>query len=667
MGENIDSLLSELAELNEKVYKSAKDLKGAIEVDGNTVHITGELFRAFHTIKGLGGMNGFSSLSQFSHEVENLLDRIRKAEHPCTFTVVNLLIISTEIIDRFADSIRTIGTDAVEETVLNSFRSKLAEEMNAAPAGNKKDSTQLDFLPPGLVRQLNDMELARLKENVRRNHPIYFLDVSFPFESFDTGLRKIQDGINRDGEIIATLPGEEAATDTHISFCLLLASLQLPENIRELAPDTSVLTMIYEPLSQPGHKTTESTPAPTPTPTATQSSGERTVKVQLKELDLLLQDMEEMAMVKNRIEATLIPLAGTGEIGHAVQQARFQLNVLERRIASFQKRVIHYRMVPLASIFRRLESSTIRTAAELGKNIQLIFDDGNARVDKQITDALVKPLIHLLRNAVDHGIENPRTRIKRGKPENGTIELTAYQQGSSVFIEIADDGDGMNSTTLLKKALDSGLAEKKKKHSDNEILDFIFQPGFSTSKRITDVSGRGVGMDVVKTELNKLGGTIRIQTTIGKGTRFYIQIPVTRAILPVFFISSGDTVLGIPSLFVKSIQPYEAGRCVYVQDQLYYRLNEEPFRAVHLPRLLGGDNLETDLQVVVQIQHFDQLFAFLVEDVIEEKEVTITPLKGKLSQLPLFSAICNFSAQSVGYILDIPQLISLLRGGHEQT
>ncbi|NOY23438.1 MAG: hypothetical protein GXO70_08000 [Acidobacteria bacterium] len=665
MGENIDSLLSELAELNENIYNSARDLKSAIEVNGNSVNITGELFRAFHTIKGLGGMSGFSSLSQFSHEVENLLDRIRKAEHPCTFKVVNLLILSTEIIDRFADSIRTIGTDAVEETVLNSFRRKLAEEMNATPVGNGKDSTQLDFLPPGLVRQLNDMELARLKENVRKNHPIYFLDVSFPFESFDTGLRKIQDGINRDGEIIATLPGEEAATDTHISFCLLLASPQPPEDIRELAPDTSVLTMIHEPFPQPDHKTTA--PAPAPAPAPAQSSGDRTVKVQLKELDLLLQDMEEMAMVKNQIEATLAPLSSAGEIGHVAQQARFQLNVLEQRIASFQKRVIHYRMVPLASIFRRLESSTIRTAAELGKNIQLIFDDGNARVDKQITDALVEPLIHLLRNAVDHGIENPITRIKRGKPENGRIELTAYQQGSSVFIEIADDGEGMNTATLLKKALGSGLAEKKKKYSDNEILDFIFQPGFSTSKKITDISGRGVGMDVVQTELNKLGGTIRIQTTMGKGSHFYIQIPVTQAILPVFFISSGDTVLGIPSLFVKSIQPYEAGRCVYVQDQLYYRLNEEPFRAIHLPRLLGVDDLETDLRVVVQIRHFDQLFAFLVEDVIEEKEVTITPLKGKLSQLPLFSAICNFSAQSVGYILDVPQLISLLRGSHEQT
>ena len=324
-------------------------------------------------------------------------------------------------------------------------------------------------------------------------------------------------------------------------------------------------------------------------------------------------------------------------------------------------------MIPLASIFRRLESSTIRTASELGKKLQLTFNAGNTRVDKQITDALVEPLIHLLRNAVDHGIEEPGIRSQAGKPESGTIGLTAYQQGNSVFIEIADDGTGISTTAVLKKARASGITEKKRKYSDTEILDFIFRPGFSTSESITDISGRGVGLDVVKTELNKLGGTIRIQTTPGKGTCFHIQIPVTQAILPVFFVSSGESVLGLPSLFVESIQPYEEKRCTYVQNQLYYRLNGTPSRAVHLPRLLGIDDLNTEVRIMVQIRHFDQPFAFLVEDVIEEKEVTITPLKGKLSQLPLFSAICNFSSESVGYILDIPQLVSRLRGGHEQT
>ncbi len=668
MGDNIDNLLSELTELNENIYGSSKDLKIAIENDTNTVHVTGELFRAFHTIKGLGGMSGFSALSQFSHSVENLLDRIRKADHPCTLSVVNLLILSTEIIDRFIDSIQTIGTDAVEETVLASFRRQLTEEMETVPYSRKADSPELDFLPPGLVKQLNDIELARLKENVRNDNPIYFLDVSFPFESFDTGLRKIQDGINQDGEIIATLPGDETATDTHISFRLLLASPLSPEKIREFSPSSSTLSIIHEstPSKTEARKHKAELNDEVRTPALTQGTGgDRTVKVGLKELDLLLQDMEEMALLKNRIEAILAPLAGTGEGGHIVQQARFQLNVLERRISSFQKRVIHYRMVPLASIFRRLESATIRTAAELGKKIQLSLDDGNTRVDKQITDALVEPLIHLLRNAVDHGIEDPGLRRKAGKPENGTILLTAFQQGSSVFIEIADDGNGMNLSTILKKAEASGLAEKDRKYSDNDILDFIFNPGFSTSEKLSDISGRGVGMDVVRTELEKLGGTIRIQTIEGKGTHFHMQIPVTQAILPAFFISSGDTVLGLPSLFVKSIQPYEAERCVYVQNHLYYRFNEEPSRAIHLPRLLGIDDLETEVRVVIHVHHFDQFFAFLVEDVIEEKEVTITPLKGKLSQLPLFSAICNFSAQSVGYILDIPQLISRLRGDHE--
>ncbi len=671
MGENLDSLLSELAELNENIYSSAKQLKKAIDTGENTIHITGELFRAFHTIKGLGGMSGFSALSKFSHSVENLLDRIRKAEHPCTMETVNLLILSTEIIDLFIDSIRAIGVDAVEETVLNSFQHQLAEELKTG-SSNKIDNKELDFLPGELLRQLNEIELARLKENVRTRRNIYFLDVSFPFENFDTGLRKIQDGINRDGEIIATLPGEDTATESHISFKLLLASPMSPEEIRSLGPQTAVLTRIYEgkPAQHASGASASKNKALNDTPTTAPSSASkigRTVKVELKELDLLLQDMEEMALVKNRISALLDPLGGSDRIGHTIQQAKFQMEILDRRIASFQKRIIHYRMVPLASIFRRLESATIRTAGQLGKKIELSFDGGNTRVDKQITDMLVEPLIHLLRNAVDHGIETQTARKEAGKPEAGTIKLSAYQQGNSVFIEIYDDGRGMNTHIILEKAKALGMAGKKQDYSDNEILDFIFHPGFSTSENVSDISGRGVGMDVVKTELSKLGGTIRIQTRTGEGTHFYIQIPVTQAILPVFFIRSGETVLGLPSLFIEAIHPYEAKHCTYVRDCLYYRLNGEASRAIHLPRLLKVDDLDTEIGIVIQIRHFDRVFAFLVEDVIEEKEVTITPLTGKLSQLPLFSAICNFSANSVGYILDIPKVISLLRGNHEST
>ncbi|NOZ13394.1 MAG: hypothetical protein GXO69_07065 [Acidobacteria bacterium] len=669
MGENLDTLLSELTELNENIYNSAKQLKTAIEAGNNTVHITGELFRAFHTIKGLGGMSGFGTLAKFSHSVENLLDRIRKAEHPCTMETVNLLILSTEIIDIFIDSIRAIGTDAVENTVLDSFHRQLSRELETA-AQTRIDTAELDFLSPQLIRQLNEMELARLKENVRTRQNVYFLDVSFPFESFDTGLRKIQDGINRDGEIIATLPGEDTATETHITFKLLLASPMSPEEIRALAPRTAVLTRIHEGRPEKSIVTgaTEEgpgQPATLPAAPLTPATGGRTVKVELKELDLLLQDMEEMALVKNRIAAILDPLGGSDKIGHTIQQAKFQMEMLDRRIASFQKRIIHYRMVPLASIFRRLESATIRTAGQLGKKVKLSFDGGNTRVDKQITDMLVEPLIHLLRNAADHGIETQKARKQAGKPETGSIKLSAYQQGSSVFIEIYDDGQGINPHTILEKARALGMAEEKQDYSDNEIFDFIFRPGFSTSENVSDISGRGVGMDVVKTELSKLGGTIRIRTRVGEGTHFYIQIPVTQAILPVFFIRSGETVLGLPSLFVEAIHPYEAARCTYVRECLYYRLNGEASRAIHLPRLLKVDDLDTEIGIVVQIRHFDRVFAFLVEDVIEEKEVTITPLTGKLSQLPLFSAICNFSANSVGYILDVPELISLLRGSHE--
>jgi len=658
----IQAFLAEASELNENIYAGARNLRDAIDAGTPVIHAVNDLFRAFHTLKGLAGMHGLGRLSRFAHDVEDLLDAVRKGQREPDDELVRLLILSTELVDLFLDAVRTIGSDAIEEKHLASFTSRL-ETMKAGMGSAVV--TLPDSFPREISSQLNDQETARLAMSIRNGLTVYAADISLPFDTFDADLRTVQDDINQNGEMLAVLPGEDAGSDTRITFRLLFSSTRDLESLRPTFPGEATIRVLVEGRSPETPAKTDEPPVSQPRLDPGKGDSAETVRVSLQSLDRMMQQLEELLQLQARALAA-VTMADESSARQNREQLRFLLQLGDERIRQLQKQVVQFRMVPIGSIFRQLESAVLKTAEATGKNVRLTLSGESTRIDKQLTDQLMEPLIHLLRNAVDHGIEPLGEREKAGKPASGTIRMDCMQQGNAVVIGIQDDGRGLDLDRILQRAIDNGLATRGRKYETSELIDMLFEPGFSTAETITDISGRGVGLDVVKTEINRLGGTISVSSTDGNGTAVRIQLPITRAILPICFVSNGNVVLGLPLLFVTDIRHYEPERASYVRDRLFYRLDNESLPTIHLPLLLKTMDLTTEPGIVIVMQHFGTRFCVLAEDILDEREVTVTPFRGKLSQMPMVSGICTYSDRNLGYILDVPRMIQIA-GGHRAS
>ncbi len=656
--------LEEARELNETINQIIKTVRARIDEDREPVQETQELFRSFHTLKGLAGMNDFSRLARFAHMVEDALDAVRKGQVAFSSELTGQMVLCTEIIDRYLDSIATIGDDSVDRNAQSDLVDRLAKLTSKSLA--RKPSV-VHTLPDPIVEQLNDVELARLNANLSKGKPIYLVRTAYDFETFDRDMKNGQEQINQTGEWLATLPGEDPADESSISFAILLAWADGPDKLKGAFPESARIKELHAGTSEavePERPDREAqTKTETPVPPAL-SAGE-SVRVPLTELDALVRQLEDLMLIRNQLKRDMEQLMTSGQSDTSSEQVHFRLDRIGEQIAALQKRIVQFRMVPLETLFRPLETSVLRTAATLDRKVELTFSGANVRIDKRVTDRLQDPLIHLLRNAVDHGIESPETRKKAGKAPVGKIELTAVQQGNAVHIEIRDDGAGLDLDRIQKQAKEKGLASTNQSFTDTEIMGLIFQPGFSTADGVSEVSGRGVGLDAVKEDVNRLGGSIQVRSEPGSGTAFILQIPITRAILPVCFVRSGDTVLALPLLFVADVQPYREDETAYVRDRLFYQLQDATLPAIQLPLLLNTADLTTENRIVLKITHVEQPFCLIVEDILGQREIAMTPFSGKPARIPLVSGICNYSANSLGYVLDIPELTRHIGGYHE--
>lgn len=657
--------LEEARELNEAIYRTTKSVRNEIAKGREPVRETQELFRIFHTLKGLAGMNEFARLSRFAHTVEDTLDAVRKGQIAFSVELVGQLVLCTEIIDHYLASVSSIGEDAIDGETQAELVARLEHLSRTETA---PDRTWAHTLPDAIVSQLNDIELARLQAGLRNGKPIFLVRTTYNFETFDRDMKNNQEAVNAHGEWVATLPGEEPADEQSISFDILLAWVGNKASLKNCFPDSTTLKMLHAGSTDEQNNLE--------TPEATEPSepdiGEKTgaatgesVRVPLPELDALVRSMEDLMLIRNQLKRDLVELVQSAHTQIQVEQVHFQLDRLGEHIAALQKRIVQFRMVPLETLFRPLESAVMRTADALGREVHIRFSGAHVRIDKWITDRLQDPLIHMLRNAVDHGIKAPEIRKEQGKNATGAITLNASQQGNSVHIEISDDGAGLDLDQIRKQAEQKGLFSKDQTISDSEIMGVIFQPGFSTAEAVSETSGRGVGLDAVRDDVNRLGGTIQVRSNPGEGTVFLLQIPITRAILPVCFVRSGETVLAIPLLFVTEVQPYRESETAWVGDRLFYQIADGSLPAIQLPMLLNTADLMTESRILLKIAHTGQPFCLIVEDILGQREVTMTPFSGKPARIPLISGVCNYSADALGYVLDIPQLSALVGGFHE--
>ena len=378
----------------------------------------------------------------------------------------------------------------------------------------------------------------------------------------------------------------------------------------------------------------------------------KTVRVDIDRLDNLMNLASELIIIKNRMD----DLSGTSNREDMLQTIEY----LERITTNLHNAVMKVRMVPIERVFNRFPRMVRDLSKELNKKVDLRMYGENTEVDRTVIDEIGDPLIHIIRNSLDHGIEDPQERVKLGKPEEGKLILKAYPDGNNVVIEVIDDGGGIDFEKVKQKSIDRGLITEVEgeKITEKELANILFEPGFSTSDKITEVSGRGVGLDVVKNKIESINGTIELDSQRGKGTTFTIRIPLTLAIIQALLIKLKDETYAIPLSSITEIINVnkENIRSIQEHEIMLYRGKTIPI--VRLDKLMGLEMDElTDEYIAVVVRKGDKLAALLVNSLIGQQEIVIKPLGKYLSSIRYFTGATILGNGDVSLILDVNSLV----------
>ncbi|HEY8945925.1 MAG TPA: chemotaxis protein CheA, partial [Polyangiaceae bacterium] len=567
-----EEFFSEAQEIIETLSRNLLALDAANKGGTYDPSLINEAFRAVHTLKGLAGLFGAVRLGALSHRLEDLLDALRLGRLPLTPEVLDVLFSSVDAYHNVLE-VEKSGKDEslpqVEVLVSN------LERLGAGALPDQSPVTGYE-LDSGLLAVLTEYEEHRLRSNIEQKMSLFRLRVQFDLATIDRALEDIKERARRHGEIITYLPTGEATSADTIELDLLMASKDtLATLIGSLGADNVVIEEIprrrrsaQEPVSSPAESDVEEPPSaamrqvvsdslvppPRETDRAMALEKERslrsltqTVRVDIRKLDHLMNIVGELAIVRSALQRVAERVRNDGQRQLSAELLRLHRN-FDRRLSEMQGGILEVRMVPLGQVFDRLARVVRQISRELGKEIRLVITGAETEIDKLIVEELSDPLMHMIRNAIDHGIEVAERRAEVGKPHAGTIALNAYQKGNHVMIEVEDDGKGIDEVALLDKAVQLGKIEKSESGelSRDEILALIFLPGLSTRSTVDDVSGRGVGMDIVKTNIGKLGGVIDVHSETGIGTKMTITLPITLAIVSALIVRAASHVFALP-------------------------------------------------------------------------------------------------------------------------
>lgn len=603
------------------------------------------LFRTMHTLKGVAGLFNLQGITDLSHALETLMDDVRLGKIEMNPGVVNFLFRNADILRNLVEEIGKGNeegdiTPFVED--IESFRSSQKEG---------KDNVRAEgVIDDSILKVLSEYEEHRLKSNIKGGKGIYLAKAIFPLDTFDTSLEELTTLIRTKGELISSLPTSENIPEGSIGFNLMFGSALEDGQIRN-GIDFEVETLLKR-------KGSEETPSVLQMQQDTHlKSTTTTVRVDIEKLDRILNTIGELTLAKGavkRIGTELVEQYGQSSLVYDVHKIS---ETLERRFAELQHQVLEIRMVPIGQIFSRLAQVVRRYAREIEKQIDLAVYGEDTEIDKYIAEEIVDPLMHLVRNAIDHGIESPGERKKKGKKESGTIVLRAHQKGNHVVIELKDDGAGVDVVKVKKKAMEKGLIEAGEELDEEKVIDFIFAPGFSTKDNVSEVSGRGVGLDVVKDGVSALGGFVGVETRKDAGTTFMLTLPITLAIIKALIVRVGDDKFAVPltsmseTLMVeqKEIQSIESKEVFYLRGDMLPMIRINKFFGI------GGDAAERYFAVVVGLG--DRKAGLLVDELYGQQEIVIKSLGDYLQKLKGFAGAAEIGRHEVILVLDTEALI----------
>lgn len=641
-----------------------------LEDDPENIDILNEIFRAAHTFKGMAKTMGFNNIADLTHKLENLLELLRSGQKKVNKKISQLLFQGLDKIETLVESITETGTET-ESPAVKELVEELEKIINddkeaeVTDSSEKAENSQDNYFN----ESFNNYENLIINEALEKGFKPKEISVYIQNECAMPAVRcyMVNSTLESEGEIFKTLPCVEEIDNNqfltsgehkHLVKFYIISNTEndiLKDKIMSVSEVEKVeIVNLNEIIAEKkAEKTEEESPKEKPAKTTKFSS--QTIRVNADRLDNLINLVGELVINRTRI-AQLASEIENKELSGVTSS-------LENISREIQEIVMKLRMVPIEQVFSRFPRLVRDITTEKDKDVNLIVKGQEIEVDRTIADEIAEPLVHLIRNALDHGIETKEERIKAGKKVKGTLQLTALNECENILIKVIDDGKGIDSEKIKKKAIEKGLVQKEEaeKLTQDDIYELIFKPGFSTMDKATDLSGRGVGMDVVKTKIQALNGTVNIKSEKGVGTTFTISLPSTMTIIKSLIIEVGNETYALPLNYINEVIDYPINQIKYLQNS--EAIN---FRGKVIPIKRLGEMLDVpdysrnnkDNLTIVLMQSEEKLVGISVSRIASQQEIVIKNISKDISAKDYISGVTTLGSGQVAFILNINTLIN---------
>ena len=635
MKEIMEDFLIEAFELIEQIDHDLVEL----EANPEDLELLNRIFRVAHTVKGSSSFLNFDVLTELTHHMEDVLNKARKGELKITPDIMDVVLESVDMMKGLLESIRDNGSDAAAGIDIKNICASLtqisegeapsaAPEAPAAPAPEPVKEPEPVAPAEEAAPEVSDAELSKLSDS----------EVEAEIERL-LKVRKAEDQARRASKGIAPKSPEEIAPATSAAS----APAAKPAPSRERDADKKV-------------------------PAASSSSAvaqEQTIRVEVKRLDHLMNLIGELVLGKNRLLKIYDDVEERYEGEKFLEELNQVVSSLSLVTTDIQLAVMKTRMLPIAKVFNKFPRMIRDFSRELGKQIDLEISGEETELDKSIVEEIGDPLVHIIRNSCDHGIEDPETRKAMGKPEKGLVQLKAYNEGNHIVVEIVDDGKGLDADMLKAKSIEKGIITEREADamSEKEAFGLIFKPGFSTAAKVTNVSGRGVGMDVVKTNIEKLNGIIDIESEVGKGTVMKLKIPLTLAIIQSLLVGTQEEFYAIPLASVLETVRVPIDDIYTIDGKNVLRLRDEVLSLVRLSDVFGVNKVFDggDQTYVVIIGVAEAKLGIIVDTLVGQEEIVIKSMGDYLQNIPGIAGATIRGDGRVTLIIDVGAMMEMAK------
>ena len=686
---------------SEEHLQTLSDCIMVLEKEPDNKDTINEVFRAAHSLKGMAGTMGFKRMQHLTHDMENVFQEVRSDHIKVTSGMIDLLFKCLDALEGYVDNIKSTSDEGTEdnEVIIKELNDFIAKTEGAEETGNTETSEAKEAAPESTQEEkagqekieLTNDEKKAIREAESNGQHIYVMTVHIQKDCLLKAARAflVFKAVEDFGQILVYRPSSQDIEDEkfEFEFSFFLASEESEDKIVAVAKAVSEIEKVdaeeihldeyvkeaeAQEEQQAKEATAEQKEAPAEAPKAAEKKAPaanakkqtnakpvtgRTVRVDIEKLDALMNQVSELIIAKN----SLVSISSNESGEYQNQSFHEQIEYLERITTNLHESVMKVRMVPIESVVNKFPRMIRDLSRKLGKKMELYMTGEDTELDRTVVDQIGDPLQHLLRNSADHGLEDNATRVERGKPEVGSIFLKAFQEGNNVMIEVGDDGNGIDVAAVRDKAVERGVitAEQAENMSQKEIINILFLPSFSMAKKITDISGRGVGLDVVKSNIEALGGDVEVRTQLGEGTTFIVRLPLTLAIIQALMVEIRDEKYAIALGSISNIESIPVNEIKYVQAQEVIHLRGAVIPLIRLDQVLDMEEKQEEPEnlTVVIVKKGDSLAGLVVDNLIGQQEIVIKSLGKYINNNKIISGATILGDGEVALILDVNTLM----------